>query len=78
METRYVIAEVQAGEHEEEETGDDAGTGESVFRWLEAKVKFKETNVTWEISSARSIWSILGARPLGLADETGGAASRFG
>ena len=55
METRDFIAEGQAGEHDEDETGEDAGTGESVFWGQEAKIKFKENIVTWKISSARSI-----------------------
>ena len=64
MEARDVIAEVQAGEHEEDETGKDAGTGESIFRGQEAKVTFKENIVTWKNSSARRLCIVSGGRPL--------------
>ena len=64
MEMRDVVAELQAGDHEEDENGEDAGTGESILRGQEPKVKVKEDIVAWENPSARKIWLISGVRPV--------------
>ena len=64
MEMRDVLAEVQAGDHEEDENGEDAGTGESILRGQEAKGKFKENIVAWKNPSARRILIILGVKPV--------------
>ena len=63
MEIRDVLAEVQSG-GQEDEHGEDAGTGESILRGQEAKVKFKENIAAWKNPSARKIWIISGVRPV--------------
>ena len=79
METRDAIVEVQAGEHEEDKTGEDAGTGESIFRGQEAEVKFKKTKHRdlGELERSEHL-EHLGRKTVGLGEETRVIASRIG